>query len=256
MGKIALVFLLLVTFTYNQVIAQKTKRTQIMVESAVKDSVQSMLDEYEKVQLPPLSVFLASAQDHPSLQIYKARVDEEQAEMEIVRRSWLDYIRGTASYQYGYNNTLTSYLDPDYPIFDTNKRAEHRYSVGATLSIPLGSLFSQKQKRKKQEAKLNQLKYEYEISLEERKLVVLQAYNTVVEQLATIKVKAEAAALYNAQMKISEDDYLNGKIDIISLSLERRRRSDALSAYQQSRVALHNAITLLEMLTNVTIMKK
>lgn len=256
MGKIILVLLLLAGFTCKPSTAQKTNRTQIIVESAAKDSIKSMLDEYEKVQLPPLSVFLESAQDHPSLQIYKARVDEEKAEMEIVKRAWLDYIRGTASYQYGYNNTLTSYIDPDYPVFDNNKRAEHRYSIGATLSVPLGNLFSQKQKRKKQEAKLNQLKYEYEISLEERKLIVLQAYNTVVEQLATIKVKAEAAALYNAQMKISEDDYMNGKIDIIALSLERRRRADALSIYQESRVALHNAITLLEMLTNVTIMKK
>ena len=256
MVKITLGVLLLASCMFGQMFAQKNNRTQVIVESMAKDSIKSMLDEYEKVQLPPLSVFLESAQDHPSLQIYRERVNEEKAEMEIVKRSWLDYIKGNASYQYGYNNSLTSFLDPDYPVFDNNKRAEHRYSVGATLSVPLGDIFSQKEKRKKQQAKLNQLKYQYEISLEERKLVVLQAYNTVVEELATIKVKAEAAALYNAQMKISEDDYLNGKIDIISLSLERSRRSAALSTYQQSRVALHNAITLLEMLTNVTIMKK
>ena len=52
--------------------------------------------------------------------------------------------------------------------------------------------------------------------MEERKLRVLEAYNAVTEQLATIKAKAETAALYNAQMKISENNFIQGKIDIIS----------------------------------------
>ena len=63
--------------------------------------------------------------------------------------------------------------------------------------------------------------------------------------------KAENAALYNAQMKISENNFIQGKIDIISLSLERARRSGAVTSYAEARVSLHNAIILLEMLTNV-----
>ena len=91
--------------------------------------------------------------------------------------------------------------------------------------------------------------------MEERKLKVLEAYNAVTEQLATIKAKAETAALYNAQMKISENDFIQGKINIISLSLERARRTGAVTNYEQSRVTLHNSIVLLEMLTNVKIIK-
>ena len=92
--------------------------------------------------------------------------------------------------------------------------------------------------------------------MEERKLKVLEAYNAVTEQLATIKAKAETAALYNAQMKISENDFIQGKINIISFSLERARRTGAVTTYEQSRVALHNSIVLLEMLTNVKIIKE
>ena len=83
-----------------------------------------------------------------------------------------------------------------------------------------------------------------------------EAYNKVLQELAVLKAKSEAAALYNAQMQISEQDFINGKIDIISLSLERGRRSTALVSYQSGRVALQNAITLLELLTNVKIMKR
>lgn len=239
----------------GQNISNYSKR--ILVESSEPDSVKAMLDEYEKVQLPPLSLFLASASDHPSALIFKAKVDEANAEYQIVKYEWLDYLRAIANYQYGYNNAYSNMFNVDDPIvYNKTNQAEHRYVIGASLSIPIGNLVTQKYRRKKQKAKLDQLQYEYEISLEERKLTILQAYNTVVEQLATIKVKAEAAALYNAQMKISEDDFINGKVDIISLSLERQRRSTAMSNYQQSRVALHNAITLLELLSNVSILKK
>ena len=83
--------------------------------------------------------------------------------------------------------------------------------------------------------------------------MVLEANNPVTEQLATIKAKAETAALYNAQMKISENNFIQGTVDIISLSLERARRTGAVTTYEQSRVALHNSIVLLEMLTNVKV---
>ena len=104
-------------------------------------------------------------------------------------------------------------------------------------------------------ARFRQLDYEYEMSIEERKLRILEAYNSVLQALATLKAKSDAAALYNAQMKISENNFIQGKIDIISLSLERARRSGAVTSYAEARVSLHNAIILLEMLTNVKIIK-
>ena len=75
-------------------------------------------------------------------------------------------------------------------------------------------------------------------------------------QLAVLKAKADAADKYNAQMKISEQDFINGKISIIELSLERSRRTDAIVKYQEGKASLQNAITLLEMLTNVRILTR
>ena len=82
----------------------------------------------------------------------------------------------------------------------------------------------------------------------------MEAYNNVLQALATLKAKSDAAALYNAQMKISEQDFINGKIDITTL--ERGRRSGAVISYQEGRATLHNAVTLLEMLTNVKIINR
>ena len=124
------------------------------------------------------------------------------------------------------------------------------------MSIKFGDLFSRKKKVRMKKARFRQLDYEYEMSIEERKIRILEAYNSVLQALATLKAKSDAAALYNAQMKISEQDFINGKIDIISLSMERGRRSGAVISYQEGRATLHNAVTLLEMLTNVKIINR
>lgn len=228
-----------------------------VVSRANTDSIQAMLGDYERVQLPPLSVFLQSVYDHPSIKIYEAKRDEADAELKQKKVEWLNYFRVSGMYQYGSVISLTSSSASDIEQYITSTgRNQHTYNGGVSLAIPLGDVFGQKHKVRAQRARLRQLEYEYDISVEERKLKILEAYNVVLQELATLKAKSDAAALYNAQMKISEQDFINGKIDIIELSLERGRRSSSVVNYQEGRAALHNAITLLEMLTNIKIINR
>ena len=179
----------------------------------------------EKLELPPLSVFL-------------------------------DAVSENAMYSYGRYNMLSNNSDEFTPMYQTTmSSAQHNFNVGASITVPLGGFVNRKLRNKSYKYSVDQIKYSMDEVMEERKLKVLEAYNAVTEQLATIKAKAESAALYNAQMKISENNFIQGSIDIISLSLERGRRSTAVVQYEQSRVALHNSIILLEMLTNVKIIK-
>lgn len=218
-------------------------------------SVAGMLNNIQNIELPPLSVFLQSVYDHPSIKIYEARRDEEQALLKETQSKWLNYFRINGTYQYGQVTGLTK-TETEELMYTFNSKAQHQYNAGMSVSIPIGDLVGQKQKNKAQRSRLHQIEYEYEISIEERKLRILEAYNLVVKELSTLKVKADAVALYNAQMQISEKDFINGKIDIISLSLERGRRSAAVVTYQEGKASLHNSITLLEMLTNVKIISR
>ena len=144
---------------------------------------------------------------------------------------------------------LSSHETVEYPEYLTSLGSnQHTYSAGISVSIPFGDLFSRGQKVRARKARFRQLDYEYEISIEERKLKILEAYNNVLQALATLKA--------NAQMKISEQDFINGKIDITTLAMERGRRSGAVISYQEGRATLHNAVTLLEMLTNVKIINR
>lgn len=252
---IALILLISGSLTvYAQ--SKKLPKPQTITVTSGNDSIDAMLDDYERIQLPPLSVFLESVDQHPSVKIYEARRDAAHEELKVTRYNILNNIRGNANYQYGRMVALNSSSASDVPFYQTSTGiSQNQYFVGVSLSVPLGDLLSQKHKVRAKKAQFREMEYDYAITKEERKLVILEAYNRVLQELATLKAKSEAAALYNAQMKISEQDFINGKIDIISLSLERSRRSNALVTYQSGRVALQNAITLLEMLTNVKIMK-
>ena len=71
-----------------------------------------------------------------------------------------------------------------------------------------------------------------------------------------MRLQNKCQQLYNAQTKILENDFIQGKIEISTLSIERARRTGAVTSYEQARVTLHNSVILLEMLTNIKIIKE
>lgn len=217
----------------------------------------SMPFEVDKLELPPLSVFLDAVTENATVKRAQSQVEQVKNEYHLQRRDWWNYFRLNGSYSYGRYNVLSNASDEYTPMYQTTMAsAQHNFNVGASVGVSLGDLINRSLKLKKYKYDIEQLQYTQEEVMEERRLRVLEAYNAVTEQLATIKAKAETAALYNAQMKISENNFIQGKVDIISLSLERARRSGAVVSYEQARVALHNSIILLEMLTNVKIIKE
>ena len=210
--------------------------------------------DIEKLELPPLSVFLGAVTENALVKKAQSQVEQVKNQYRLEKRNWWNYFRLNGNYSYGRYNIIGNASDEFTPMYQTTmSSAQHNFNVGASVGITLGDLFNRPLKLKDYRYQIEQLQYMQEDVMEERRLKVLEAYNAVTEQLATIKAKAETAALYNAQMKISENNFIQGTVDIISLSLERARRTGAVTTYEQSRVALHNSIVLLEMLTNVKV---
>jgi outer membrane protein TolC len=222
------------------------------MNAQVKDPI-----EMERLELPPLSTFLDAVIENATVMKAQSQVEQIKTKYKVEKRNWLNYFKLSGSYQYGRFNTLNENSDTYVDWYQTTSvGTRSTFNLGASVSVGLGDLFNRSLKLKDYKYMIEQLQYSQAEVMEERRLKVLEAYNAVTEQLSTIKAKAEAAALYNAQMKISENNFIQGAIDIISLSLERARRTAAVTTYEQSRVALHNAIVLLEMLTNVKVIKE
>ena len=212
--------------------------------------------EVEVLKLPPLSVFLEAVIENATVKRAQSQVEQVNNQYKLEKRNWLNYFRLNGSYGYGRYNVIGNASDEYTPMYQTTMAsAQHNFNVGASVGVSVGDLLNRPVKLKDYRYQIEQLKYMQEEVMEERRLRVLEAYNAVTEQLATIKAKAETAALYNAQMKLAENNFIQGKIDFTALGVERGRRTGAVTNYEQSRVALHNSIILLEMLTNVKIIR-
>ena len=181
--------------------------------NTLESTAPKTLTELERLELPPLSVFLDAVIENATVKRAQSQVEQVKNEYRLQKRDWLNYIRLNGNYSYGRYNIIGNASDEFTPMYQTTmSSAQHNFNVGASIGVSLGDIFNR-------------------------------------------PTKAETAALYNAQMKICEYNFINGTMDITDLSMERSRRSGAVTAYEQARVALHNSIILLEMLTNVKIIK-
>ena len=224
--------------------------------AATGQTMKELQLEIEKMELPPLSVFLDAVSENATVKKAQSQIAQVKNEYRLEKREWWNYFRLTANYAFGRFNTINENSETFVDWYQsTSVGTRHTFNLGASFSIGLGDLFNRPIKLKDYRYKIEQLQYAQDEVMEDRKLKILEAYNAVTEQLATIKAKAETAALYNAQIKISEYNFVQGKITITELAVERARRSGAVTIYEQARVALHNSIILLEMLTNVKIIR-
>ena len=224
--------------------------------AATGQTMKELQIEIEKMELPPLSVFLDAVSENATVKKAQSQIAQVKNEYRLEKREWWNYFRLNANYAFGRFNTINENSETFVDWYQsTSVGTRHTFNLGASFSIGLGDLFNRPIKLKDYRYKIEQLQYAQDEVMEDRKLKILEAYNAVTEQLATIKAKAETAALYNAQIKISEYNFVQGKITITELAVERARRSGAVTIYEQARVALHNSIILLEMLTNVKIIR-
>lgn len=236
---------------------EKLKSENFKLEFNTQGIQQNESTEFDKLELPPLSVFLDAVIENATVKKAQSQVEQVKNEYRLEKRNWWNYFRINGSYSYGRYNIIGNSSDEFTPMYQTSMAsAQNNFNIGASAGVSLGDLINRPLKLKNFQHRIEQLQYSQDEVMEERRLRVLEAYNAVTVQLATIKAKAETAALYNAQMKICEYNFINGTMDISALAMERSRRSGAIVSYEEARVALHNSIILLEMLTNVKIIKE
>ena len=135
--------------------AQNASAKPVIIGSAAIDSLWKAIDRYDEIELPPLSVFLATAEQHPSIKTFETDFAAAYAEMALINREWLNYVRFQANYQYGYNSYWSNGYLVEGITYDQSKQAGHSYGVGVSFSLPLGDIFTRKYKRQKQQAAHN-----------------------------------------------------------------------------------------------------
>ena len=213
------------------------------------------------MELPPLGVLIDNSRQTAQMQYYNTAIDEAKTDLKTERRNWLKYFRATGNYQYGQMNWLSTLSGSDaadpLPVVPTYQGKEQSYwNVGGVVSIPLNDLFDRRNRVKNKKLAVEAAEQNVERWQDELSLKIIDAYTTVLQNLSMIKTQAEAVTLAIAQYKITEADFMNGKIDAVTLSRQKNIQSATVREYEQTRASLNNALFRLEIMSHTKIITK
>ena len=225
------------------------------------DMAHMTAEDYLAMELPPLGVLIDNSRQTAQMQYYNTAIDEAKTDLKTERRNWLKYFRATGNYQYGQMNWLSTLSGSDavdpLPGAPTYQGKEQSYwNVGGVVSIPLNDLFDRRNRVKNKKLAVEAAEQNVERWQDELSLKIIDAYTTVLQNLSMIKTQAEAVTLAIAQYKITEADFMNGKIDAVTLSRQKNIQSATVREYEQTRASLNNALLRLEILSHTKIITK
>lgn len=216
-------------------------------------------EDYIDMQLPPLHVLMENARHAPQVGYYESNREIEERELKTVRRNWMRNFKLNANYNYGSSDIYNqNYQDSNIPIWTTTTtgREQSWWNVGASLSIPLDEIFNRRNKIKQQKRRIEQVELDTERWLEEQRIKVIQQYTLAVQQLSVLRSAVEAMVTAQAQYRLSEADFINGKLDAQTLSRQKNIENVAIREYEEVRRSLNNALLTLEVLTRTPIISK
>ncbi len=166
-------------------------------------------------RIKPLEELLTLAEQNlTSLRALKSQQDIFVEQNKMTKKNWLNHISANAGVNYG-NGIIGSNL-----IQGTDQTASYAttqnmtYNVGLNIRLPFAAVAS-----RKNEIKINQLEIEkIEGQKQEQKDLirseVIRLYTELKNILATLKTQAEVIEANDIAMKVSENYFKAGKLDI------------------------------------------
>ena len=88
--------------------------------------------------------------------------------------------------------------------------------------------------------------YDLDRWYDELRMKIIDAYTTAVEQLSILRSAAEAKITSEAQYRMTEVDFVKGKLDAQTLSRQKSLENSATREYEQVRRNLNDALLRLE----------
>lgn len=126
----------------------KTEDTKMEVNNKELAS-QPSKTELERLELPPLSVFLDAVTENATVKRAQSQVEQVKNEYRLQKRDWWNYFRLSGSYSYGRYNILSNASDEFTPMYQTSMAsAQHNFNVGASVGVSIGELINRPLKLK------------------------------------------------------------------------------------------------------------
>lgn len=227
---------------------------QAQEEKSIADMT---IEDYIALQLPSLETLFENAKNSSRLAMFDTSKEIESNALRRDKRAWLKFLSVGGAYSYGKAGIYSSYSDINTPL--TNQysgNAQNNYNVGVSVSIPFELLFDMRPNVKRQELRIKMIQQQKEQSSEQLKSEIIEQYTKAVSSLAILKLKIESVVFANAQYKMGENDFLNGRSDVNSLNSQKSAQMLAKIDYENVRSELNKALLKLEVMTNTKIFNK
>lgn len=215
-------------------------------------------DDYVNLQLPPLHELMLNARHAPQVGYYESNREIEERELKTVRRNWLRFFKLNANYNYGNSDIYNQNWDNNNQNWQqfVSGREQSWWNVGVTFSMPLDEIFNRRNKIKQQKKRIENTQYDMDRWYDDLRLKIIDAYTLAIEQLSILRSAAETMATAQAQFRMTQNDFVNGKLDAQALSRQKSIENSAVREYEQVRSTLNRALLQLEVLTGTPIINR
>ncbi|MDD4819448.1 MAG: TolC family protein [Flavobacteriales bacterium] len=249
MKNIFLYFIIVLFLSITNVYAQQESTDTNTVNST---GVLFSLSDYKNIPIPTLDVLLKNASENPAVKYYSERVEESHQNLRWNNRKWTDHIKLNATYQYG-QGLYTTVADGGVSIVDDSGKIENRWAVGATMALPLSEIFNRGPRSKMIKAQMRESEYQAQNAADNIRLQIIDAYTEVQRCMSLIKSVTEAKNLATGQYKVTEKEFVNGRVDAKALSQQKNIEAVAVREYELVKAQLNNALLKLEQLSKINI---
>lgn len=251
-----LIFCTFCLFTGN-LLAQDSLQTKSQAADTLNPT-SYFTEDYSHFQLPPLQTLLENIKvNNPQVLENDANIEAAQYDLKIEKKKWFSYLSARAGYSYGILGTYSDFETEYKPLTTTyTGSSQHSYSVGANLTIPINDLLSRGTSVKRQKKIIEQAEYNREAIYNMIKIEVVDLYATVQSLLSIFRHQAETVAAFDANYKVTANNFVNGKATPYDISIVKNEQTKALAEFEATRAKLISMIIRLEIITGTQMIKK
>lgn len=212
------------------------------------------LDDSTIFMLPPVKTLIDNAKESAQVQFYKMQKDVDEREIKSIKRQWLNFFKFNASYQYGITNGYMVYQETGIASNDRySNQAQSYFLVGGSIALPLVEIYDRANRIKKQKLMTKEKDYQAQMWHDDQAFRIIDCYTQVLEYLNSLDQLLQDYTSSYAQYKVSEIDFVRGKMSIQDLNRQEYLVARSRSAYEKARMMLIKNLLQLEVLSNTNI---
>ena len=216
---------------------------------AINDFVERGLEANDiSKRLPSLdSLFTIAKKNSPRLKFFDADYEYWDGQVTLAKQSWLRNINLEAAYGYGIFDNLSNQQiagDPgSQTLFSTE---QSRYTVGATIKLPLSTIFNRNREIKNAKAEADKSKYNKEFAIWELEQLIVRQYNDLIRAHRLFYISNSIVETYKVQSVRAEKDFSNGIINVTEYTRLQQMLNQAISSFESQRAEFLIALKSLE----------